>query len=136
MTDAEKLIRKIKSDHKKLLAQYDEAIAAASVGTNTHGRLLEAKSKANERHREELVRFNALPQDLGGASKTEYVYQSFIGGVPANAAELRKLLVDLAQEHFPLDAQLLKACKGLHYSDEDEQIRQELEKDFPCTTKN
>jgi hypothetical protein len=131
MNDNEKLIRKMKLDHKKLIKQFDAAIAEASVGTNTHTRLLEAKSKANERHREELVKFGIVPSDLGAATKTEYHFTSHVGGLPASREELRKLLSDIATDQFPMDEQLLKACEGLYYSDEDERIRQELEKDFP-----
>src|SRR2546427_4697167 len=123
MNDSEKMIRTMKRDHAKLLKQFDAAIAECTIGTRTHTNLLETKSKANERHRAELVKFGVVPQDLGKLTKTEYLYVAHVSTIPANREELEKLLVE----------QKLKACKGLHYSDADEAIRTELESDFHAT---
>jgi len=125
MNDSEKLIRTMKRDHAKLLKQYDEAIAAASVGTGTHTRLLEAKSKANQRHREELVKFGVVAQDLGRQTRTEYLFVSHIAVAPANRDELQKML----------GQQMQKSCEGLRYSEQDEAIREHFEKDFPTNAK-
>jgi hypothetical protein len=123
VNDHEKLIRQMKRDHAKLIKQFDEAVAQCSVGTRTHTNLLETKSKANERHRAELVKFGVVPQDLRSASKTEFVYIAHCPTVPANRKELEELL----------NKQLLKACEGLHYSEQDEVIRAKFEEDFPTS---
>lgn len=119
MTEAEKLIRKIKSDHKKLLKQYDEAIAQAPAGTGVHTRLLEAKSKANERHRAELVKFGLMPENLSNQTKTKFRFVSFMQTVPATDAELQDLL----------RTQLVKACKGRTVNHE--KICELFEKAYP-----
>ena len=120
LNDSQKMIRSMKRDHAKLIKQFDAAIAECTIGTNTHTRLLEAKSKANERHREELVRFGVVPQDLGALTKTEFLFVAHVASIPANREELEQLLVE----------QKMKATKGLYYADADEAIREELAKDF------
>ena len=120
MTEPEKLIRQMKRDHAMLLKQFDDAISQCTPGTGTHTRLLEAKAKANERHRAELVKFGVLPENLGAVTKTEFLYVSHVPAVPANRAELEKLL----------GQQMEKACEGLNYSNEDEGIREQLQSEF------
>ena len=120
MTEHEKLVRQMKRDHKALMVQFDDAIKQCTVGTQTHTRLLEAKSKASERHRAELVKFGVLPENLGAVTKTEFLYVAHVPTVPANRAELDKLL----------GQQMQKACEGLKYSPEDEAIREQLNQEF------
>lgn len=120
MTEHEKLVRQMKRDYKALMAQFDEAIKQCTVGTQTHTRLLEAKSKASERHRAELQKFGILPENLGAVTKTEFLYVAHVPTVPANRAELDKLL----------GQQMQKACEGLNYSPEDEAIREQLDQEF------
>ena len=82
MNDHEKLIRKMKSDHRKLLQQFDAAIKEATPGTGVHTRLLEAKSKANERHRAELVKFGVVPENLGAVTKASFHFVSHVPVTP------------------------------------------------------
>src|SRR6185437_17113770 len=115
MNESERIIRDLKRDHKKLLNQFDAAIAECTLGTNAHTRLLEARSKQCERYRNELVRFGLLPENVGAAAKSSFHFVSHVSVIPANAEEARKL----AQER---DMQALLKNK-LYYSDEDEAIR-------------
>jgi hypothetical protein len=121
MNDDQKLIRTMKRDHAKLLKQFDEAIKQASVGTGTHTRLLEAKSKANERHRAELVRFGVVAENLGATSRTEFLYVSHVTGIQRNRADVQKALEERDR----------KTTEGLYDSPHDEAIREELEKEYP-----
>jgi len=121
LNDNEKLIRSMKRDHKKLIKQFDAAIAEARVGTGVHTRLLEAKSKTNERHRDELVKFGVVPSDLGQARKTEYIYVAFLPKAVGSRAEAEALV----------RAQQLEDISKLNLSDADEAIRAELEAEFP-----
>jgi len=94
VNDSEKMIRTMKRDHAKLLKQFDAAIAECTIGTRTHTNLLETKSKANERHRAELVKFGIVPQDLGKLTKTEYLFVAHVSSIPANRDELEKFLAE------------------------------------------
>ena len=51
---------------------------------------------------------------------TEFIYVAHVQAMPANRAELEKLL----------GKQITKASDGLHYDDADEQIRKQLAEEY------
>ncbi len=116
----EKLIRRMHrsyNDARKLIKQ---AMAECSVGTNTHLQHVKALAELDAKERAEEIAIGIVPQDLQKATKTEYLYIAHCHTIPANREEMEKLL----------NAQAIKACKGLHYEPADEAIRKDLEEKF------
>ena len=107
-SEAEKLIAQMKKEHKRELARYEDSIAKATVGTVNYARLLEGKSKLQERYRAECVRFGILPENLKQATKTKFVYISHLESVPATDAEVKELL----------KARMVHALKGRNHDQE------------------
>ena len=119
-TDSEKRIRRMRKSYNDARKLIKAAMAECSSGTNTHLQHVKALAELDAKERAEEISLGLAPQDLGAATKTEYLFVAHCHTIPANREELKKLL----------DEQALKACKGLHYSDEDERIRKELEEQF------
>ncbi|MFZ0859973.1 MAG: hypothetical protein WCA27_14925 [Candidatus Sulfotelmatobacter sp.] len=116
----EKLIRKLTRDHNATIKRLEAARDVCSIGTNSYRQYEQTIAEERRKHTAQLVEFGIIPQDLQKATKTEYLYISHCHTVPANREEMEKLLSE----------QAIKACKGLHYSDADEEIRRKLEQDF------
>jgi len=120
LSTPEKLIRRMHKSYNDARKLIKAAMAECSVGTNTHLQHVKALAELDAKERAEEIAIGIVPQDLQQATKTEYLFVAHCHTIPANREELKKLL----------DEQALKACKGLHYSDEDECIRKELEEQF------
>lgn len=116
----EKLIRKLTRDHNATIKRLEAARDACSIGTNSYRQYEVSIADERRKHTAQLVEFGIIPQELQKATKVEYLYVAHCHTVPANREEMEKLLSE----------QAIKACKGLHYSDEDEAIRAKLEQDF------
>jgi hypothetical protein len=120
LSTPEKLIRRMHKSYNDARKLIKAAMAECSSGTNTHLQHVKALAELDAKERAEEISIGIVPQDLQKATKTEYLYVAHCHTVPANREELEKLLSE----------QALKACKGLHYSDADEEIRRKLEQDF------
>lgn len=116
----DKLIRRMHRSYSDARKRIKEAMAACSVGTNTHLQHVKALAELDAKERAEEIAIGIVPQDLQQATRTEYHYVAFVHTIPASREEMEKLLSE----------QAIKACKGLHYSDADEAIRKGLEEGF------
>jgi hypothetical protein len=117
----EKLIRKLTRDHNATIKRLEKARDVCSIGTNSYRQYEESIASERRKHTEQLVAFGVVPQNLGNLTKTEFIYVAHCASIPANKAELDKLL----------HGQLLKASKDLHYDAADEATRAKLEEEYP-----
>ncbi len=116
----EKLIRKLTRDHNATIKRLEAARDACSIGTNSYRQYEVSIADERRKHTAQLVEFGIIPQELQKATKVEYLYVAHCHTVPANREELQRLLSE----------QAIKACKGLHYDEDSERIRKELEEKF------
>ncbi len=116
----EKLIRKLTRDHNATIKRLEAAREVCSVGTNSYRQYEESIASERRKHIAALVEFGVVPQDLAALSKTEFIYVAHVQAMPANRAELEKLL----------GKQMVKASDGLHYDDPDEAIREQLQSEY------
>jgi hypothetical protein len=118
-TEAERLIRTLKRDHKATIKRLETARDASNIGTNSYRQYEQAIADERRKHVAQLVEFGVIAQDLQAQTKTEYIFVSHV----AHAVTRETLATILAE----LDS---KAHKGLHYSDKDEAIRKQLDEEF------
>ncbi len=120
LSTPEKLIRKLTRDHNATIKRLEAARDACSIGTNSYRQYEVSIADERRKHTAQLVEFGIIPQELQKATAVEYLYIAHCHTIPANREELQKLLSE----------QAIKACKGLNYSEADEEIRRKLEQDF------
>ena len=120
MTDAEKLIRTLKRDHKATIKRLETARDACSIGTNSYRQYEQAIADERRKHVAQLVQFGVIAQDLQAQTKTEYIFVSHVA-TDITRETLAKLIAE----------RTAKECEGLHYSDEDEAIRKQFDAEFP-----
>ena len=120
LSTPEKLIRRMHKSYNDARKQIKEAMKQCSPGTQTHLHHVKALAELDAKERAEEISIGIVPQDLQKATKTEYLFVAHCHTIPANREELAKLL----------DEQAIKACKGLHYDEDSEAIRRELEEKY------
>jgi hypothetical protein len=101
-----------------------KALEKCTPGCSTYLAHIKALADLDAAERAEEVKLGLTPSNLGAAVKDEFLFISHVHVVPRNRQELEKLLKE----------QAIKACEGLHYSEQDEAIRKQLAEDFPDGT--
>lgn len=121
LNEHQRLIKRLTKDHNATIKRLEAARDICSIGTNSYRQYEESIASERRKHVQSLVDFGVIPQNLENAQKTEFLYVAFSNVTPANRAELEALL----------HKQKVKACDGLHVSDEDVRLREEFEGNFP-----
>lgn len=120
LTDEAKRIKRMRKSYNDARKQIKSAMEQCSAGTQTHLAHIKALNELDSKERAEEIALGLSPQNLGAMVATEFLYIAHCPVIPTNRAELEKLLGE----------RMVKACKDLHYSDEDEAIRKQLAEDF------
>jgi len=120
LSEEQKRIKKLHRSYSDARKQIREAMAKGNPGTAVHLQHVRALQEMDARERAEEVSLGLSPANLGAMVTTSFVYVAHVQQMPANAAELEKIL----------GAQMVKACKELHYTPEDEAIREQLVQEF------
>jgi hypothetical protein len=120
LTDEAKRVKKLHKSYNDARKQIKAAMEQCSPGTNTHLAHIKALSELDSRERAEEIALGLTPANLGAMVTTEFIYVAHVQAMPANRAELEKLL----------GRQMVKASDGLHYDDADEAIREQLQSEF------
>lgn len=121
LTEEAKRIKRMRKSYNDARKQVKEAMAQCSAGTNTHLAHIKALAEIDSNERAEEIALGLSPANLGAMVTTSFVYVAHCPTIPANKAELEKLL----------HGQMVKACADVHYEPEDEAIRQSFEESFP-----
>jgi len=120
LTDEQRRIKRMRKSYNDARKNIKAAMAECSAGTNTHLSHIKALAEIDSNERAEEIALGLSPANLGAMVATEFVYVAHCASIPANKAELEKLL----------GKQMQKACDDLHYTDEDEQTRAALAKEY------
>jgi len=100
--------------------QIKTAMAECSAGTAVHLQHIKALAEIDSNERAEEIALGLSPQNLGALTKTEFHYIAHVHVLPANRAEAEAIV----------RSQIKKETAELNYSEADEAIREQLEKDF------
>jgi hypothetical protein len=120
LSEETKRIRRMRKSYNDARKQIKAALAICSIGSNTHLAHIKALAELDTKERAEEIALGLSPANLGAMVTTEFVYVAHVQAMPANRAELEKLL----------GKQMVKAVDGLHYDDADEAIREELKQEY------
>lgn len=121
LTDEAKRIKRMRKSYNDARKQIKAALAICSPGSNTHLSHIKALAELDTKERAEEIALGLSPQNLGALVTTAFLYIAHCPTIPANRAELEKLLGN----------RMLKASDGLHYTDADEAARAQLAEEYP-----
>ncbi len=120
LSDEQKRIRRMRKSYNDARKQIKAALATLTIGSNVHLNHVKALAELDTKERAEEIALGLSPQNLGALVTTAFIYIAHCPTIPANRAELEKLL----------GKQITKAADGLHYDDADEQIRKQLAEEY------
>jgi hypothetical protein len=120
LSEETKRVKRMRKSYNDARKQMKAALAICSIGSNTHLAHIKALAELDTKERAEEIALGLSPANLGALVITEFVYVAHVQAMPANRAELEKLL----------GKQMVKAVDGLHYDDADEAIREELKQEY------
>lgn len=116
----QKQIQNMRSSYRKARKQLNASLKVCSLGTNSYLANVKAIAELDAKEREEEIRMGLQPANVGTLTKAEFLYIAHTSVMPANRAEAEALVRN----------QMLKDVPKLHYSDEDEAIRKQLDEQF------
>ena len=120
LSEEQKRIKRMRKSYNDARKQIKAALAILTIGSNTHLAHIRALAELDTKERAEEIALGLSPANLGAMTTTEFIYVAHVQAMPANRAELEKLL----------GKQITKASDGLHYDDADEQIRKQLAEEY------
>lgn len=121
MTEGAKLITRMRRSYASARRTMKKALEQCTPGSSTYLQHIKALADLDAAEREEEIRLGLAPSNLAAVVKPEFLFISHVSTIPANRAELEKLL----------GKRMEKDCEELCYDEEDERIRQQFEEDFP-----
>ena len=117
-------VARMRESYETARAQIKQGMDQARPGTAIYLQHVKALAEIDADERKEEVSLGLTPSNLGAITKTFFAYVCFVPVVPNSRAELNRMLAERDG----------KALDGLHLSEQDEQIRNELQETYEETT--
>lgn len=117
-------VARMRASYDLARAQIKQGMDQARPGTAIYLHHVKALAELGANERKEEVSLGLSPQNLGAITKTFYAFVAFVAVVPNSRAELNRMLAERDG----------KALDGLHLSEQDELVRNELQENYEQTT--